>query len=975
MRFRGGNSMKPKDRIMKRIACLICFAMIVSMIPVNGVYAAQHPDRWYIEYDAVTDDGFYYSVDSGGVIIKAYEDQGLEHLDIPAYIEGKPVTRLSLEAFLNCSFKTVTIPDTVTRIAVDAFANCESLESVYIPDSVKTLDGYVFNDCTSLKSVRLPQNISAISRYLFKNCCSLDNVVIPSGVTEISESAFYDCTSLTNIDIPDTVIRIDTYAFGGCTSLESIDLPDNLEYLGWNVFNTCTALKSIEIPAGVDNIQHSTFNHCTSLESVTLYDKMRYIDDYAFRNCYALKDVYFNGAEIYYSYIKFGKENDYFQNAEIHFPDVPEGLIYKTENGEVTVQDYEGTDTQLVIPAVINGNPVTKIDKLAFAYCTGVKKIILPDTIKTIGDKAFNQMTSLESVHIPKGITVLNSGTFYNCTALKNVSIPDSVTSIGMDAFFGCNSIEHIALPEKLSTIGMSAFQNCTALKSIEIPAGVTAIEAMAFYNCTSLESITLPENITKINQIAFTKCSSLKEVNYNGTAEQWSVVNNSSSELKSVAVNFAHTHEWNVKKEDANCFKTGTKYSECACGEIVIEEIPLAAHTEVTDSAIDATCTLTGKTEGKHCSVCDVVIVEQITVPVKDHSYEWVVVKEANVDEEGLRQQICRNCKNEGSSESIPKLDKPVHVHKYTQTVTAPTCIKEGYTTYICECGDSYTGNNVRATGHVYGDWKTEKEATCKTAGTQYRECSVCEKKERVGVKALGHNKVDKNYKMATCTSAGWYAYEYCSRCDYTTYEEIPARGHSYKDVVNPASFGKNGSIKKTCTVCKKVIKSTSVAAVVKPSTSLQKSYTGKTLTYAVKIKDTKGNVVKTVKVTGKNVGTFKKTVKLTGKYSGSVTLSLKINPKGTNIKKLTKPAKKQLKVTWKKQNMQTTGYQIRYSTKANMTGAKTKLIAKPGATSVKLTGLKAKTKYYVQIRTYKTVKGEKYYSAWSNKKSQKTK
>jgi hypothetical protein len=56
-------------------------------------------------------------------------------------------------------------------------------------------------------------------------------------------------------------------------------------------------------------------------------------------------------------------------------------------------------------------------------------------------------------------------------------------------------------------------------------------------------------------------------------------------------------------------------------------------------------------------------------------------------------------------------------------------------------------------------------------------------------------------------------------------------------------------------------------------------------------------------------------------------------------------------------------------------MAGAKTKLVAKSGTTSLKLTGLKAKTKYYVQIRTYKTVNGVKFYSAWSAKKSMKTK
>ena len=104
----------------------------------------------------------------------------------------------------------------------------------------------------------------------------------------------------------------------------------------------------------------------------------------------------------------------------------------------------------------------------------------------------------------------------------------------------------------------------------------------------------------------------------------------------------------------------------------------------------------------------------------------------------------------------------------------------------------------------------------------------------------------------------------------------------------------------------------------------------------------------------------------------------SVQGNSKGTTLGKPT-AAKRALTVKWNKPKAtflkQTTGYQIRYSTKSSMAGAKTKLVTKSGTTSLKLTKLKAKTKYYVQIRTYKTVNGVKYYSAWSAKKSLKTK
>jgi hypothetical protein len=134
----------------------------------------------------------------------------------------------------------------------------------------------------------------------------------------------------------------------------------------------------------------------------------------------------------------------------------------------------------------------------------------------------------------------------------------------------------------------------------------------------------------------------------------------------------------------------------------------------------------------------------------------------------------------------------------------------------------------------------------------------------------------------------------------------------------------------------------------------------------FTVTYKNSKGTKVVTPKV----VGTYKAVVKFIGDYSGTVTKTFKINPKGTVISKLAKPGKKQIKVTWKKQAVQTTGYQIRYSTKQNMNGAKIVNVTKVNTTTKTIKQLKAKKKYWVQIRTYKTVNGVKHFSAWSYKK-----
>ncbi len=161
--------------------------------------------------------------------------------------------------------------------------------------------------------------------------------------------------------------------------------------------------------------------------------------------------------------------------------------------------------------------------------------------------------------------------------------------------------------------------------------------------------------------------------------------------------------------------------------------------------------------------------------------------------------------------------------------------------------------------------------------------------------------------------------------------------------------------------------------------------TYNGKVKTPSISVTDADGNTVQPSNYTvsyssgRKSVGTYKVTVKFKGDlYGGSGAAYFNINPKGTSISKVSK-AKKAFTVKWKRQSAKMatsriTGYQIRYSTSSKMTGAKYKTVKGYKYTSKKITKLKAKTKYYVQVRTYKTVSGKNYYSSWSGVKSVRT-
>lgn len=173
------------------------------------------------------------------------------------------------------------------------------------------------------------------------------------------------------------------------------------------------------------------------------------------------------------------------------------------------------------------------------------------------------------------------------------------------------------------------------------------------------------------------------------------------------------------------------------------------------------------------------------------------------------------------------------------------------------------------------------------------------------------------------------------------------------------------------------KVIQSPIITTMDSSNVQLSKTsvtYNGRAQKPSVIVKDDNGNTVNATNYTvsysnNKNVGQASVTVTFSGNYSGTVRMPFNIVPKGTSLSKVT-AQKKGFTVKWKKQAIQTTGYEIQYSTSSKFKGTKTVKNIKAKTTTKRISKLKAKKRYYVRIRTYKTVKGRKYYSGWSKSK-----
>jgi len=209
---------------------------------------------------------------------------------------------------------------------------------------------------------------------------------------------------------------------------------------------------------------------------------------------------------------------------------------YTLSSGKATLTKYNGIETQIIIPAEIEGyivtnladsclrnqdkitsitipDSVTSISSYAFNGCTGLTSITIPDSVTSIGINLLNGCTSLTSASISNSVKNLKESIFYGCTSLTSVSIGNSVTSISTSAFNGCTSLTSITIPDSVTSIGNYAFYGCTSLTSITIPDSVTSISSYAFYGCTGLTSITIPDSVTSISSYAFYGCTSLTSI------------------------------------------------------------------------------------------------------------------------------------------------------------------------------------------------------------------------------------------------------------------------------------------------------------------------------------------------------------------------------------------------------------------------------------------------------------------------------
>ena len=441
------------------------------------------------------------------------------------------------------------------------------------------------------------------------------------------------------------------------------------------------------------------------------------------------------------------------------------------------------------------------------------------------------------------------------------------------------------------------------------------------------------------------------------------------------------HSYGNSVVTKQPTCTSEGTAIKTCTkCNATVTETIPKTSH-KYADTVVAPTCTTDGYTLHK-CSVCGTSYKDN-TTKATGHSYgNSVVTKQPTCTSEGSAIKTCTKC-NATVTEKLPAKGHTA----VTDKGYPATCTTAGKTdgSHCSVCNTIIKVQTViNATGHKSSAWITDKAASIGVKGSKHKECTVCKKVlETAEIPALSRISISK---ASVTLSTSTYAYDGKAKkpsvtvklngktlkngTDYTvSYSNNTKVGTATVKITGKGNY--TGSVSKTFKI-KNNFKKATVSGIS------NKSYTGKNITQSITVKyngkTLKNGTDYTVSYSSnKNIGTA--TVKIAGKgsYTGTITKTFKINPAKQEIQKLTAKSKAFF-VDWA-QKGSASGYEIQYATNSKFTSAKKVTIKNNKTDKTTVSKLSGKKKYYVRVRSYTTVKGTKYYGAWSASKSVTTK
>lgn len=499
-----------------------------------------------------------YDIFGGEVEINDCDMSFSGALDIPAEIDGCPVTKIIDSCFSECKYITgINVPASVKTVGSRAFSGCEKLKSVSFAEGVTAIGNNTFEDCYDLETVSFPSTLTAVGDSVFKNCNALKSISVSSdnqyyttdsdGVlytkdyselirypvgstgteytvnadTEIiRDYAFSSAENLKKVTAKGNLKTVGEYAFRHCYHLETAVLPDTVNEIGAYAFSN-TALTAIFVPKGITEIKKGTYDNCLKLKVVEIPDGVTTCDS-AFSGVET--DKFIIGAGVLQS-------NDFssFKTAEFTV----------SENNPYFAADEQG---------VLYNKDKTVL--IRFPVLSDIAQYEIPDSVTEIGENAFKSTKELNVLVVPVSVRQIDKYAFNysNISYIGYMGIQDEwdAIEINKNAFMGSSGIRILTeygkcsgdCGENLSWLydndtntlfingsgemesnasfddyGWYSFKD--KIELVVIADGAVSVGANAFAGCTKLIEVCLGGDIKTIGENAFADCTGLTVVTF----------------------------------------------------------------------------------------------------------------------------------------------------------------------------------------------------------------------------------------------------------------------------------------------------------------------------------------------------------------------------------------------------------------------------------------------------------------------------
>ncbi len=605
----------------------------------------------------------------------------------------------------------IVIEEGITYIGDYALAEASALKTVIISNSVKGISYGAFDYCNKLHSV-----------YYSGTQEEWRNIDIYSGNSELTNAKLFttDYTVSSDygtwgdnvtwtFDAQSKTLTVSgegqlTFDFGDAGISEILTGNFSYKFEGdrpWDMYKY--DIEKVVINDGVTSIGYNNFRFLPNLKEVIIPASVTEISALAFRTAEELTDVYYAGTEEQWNSITIGKENEPLLNATIHYNYV--GCEHNYEEVGVTPPTCKNQGYTTYVCSICKESYADNfVDYTDHTYeavvtaptCTakGYTTYTCPVcTYSYVEDYTDATGHNYEPTSTTQPTCTTQGYITYTCTGGCGKNYKEY-----LDDSLGHNYGDTVKTVEPTCTEQGYKEQVCSTCGYVN---DFDYVEALGH---TDVELSVTPPTCTEQGYTTY-KCSVCGDIKNDDYVAE-----------------IGHNYEWKTTVEPT-CTNSGTKNGVCSvCNDETSRTITSLGHyysVEVYD--YEPTCTEEGRKSTK-CSRCESKT-NVVFVPALGHTYsEWEQVDDASCGEYGKFERVCSTC---GSTNVM---FSPVTEHKYESLITAPTCIEQGYTTYTCDCGDSYVADYVDATGHTEEIIPAVAPTTSSTGLTEGKKCSVCD-------------------------------------------------------------------------------------------------------------------------------------------------------------------------------------------------------------------------------------------------------